>query len=136
MIVKEVMSTQVLTVPPTATIAETATVMGTRGVGSALVMDGDQLVGIFTERDALRAVASDFGAAHHLVTQFMTRKPATVSPDMPTHEALDTMLGRGFRHLPVVEAGMVIGLVSLRDLTVKSGKGARGARSRPCRPLE
>src|ERR1700693_3355835 len=104
MVVKEVMSTEVLTVPLTATIAETATVMGKRGVGSALVMDGDQLVGIFTERDALRAVASDFGAAHHLVTQFMTPRPSTVSADMPTHEALDMLMKRGFRHLPVVEA--------------------------------
>jgi CBS domain-containing protein len=126
MIVKEVMSTEVLSVPPTATIAETATVMGTRGVGSALVMEGDELVGIFTERDALRAVASDFGAAHHPVTQFMTRKPSTVSPDTPTHEALDIMLGRGFRHLPVIEAGMVIGLVSLRDLTVSLEKELEG----------
>ena len=118
MLVKEVMSTEVLTVPTTATIAETATVMGTRGVGSALVMDGGDLVGIFTERDALRAVASDFGAANHPVTQFMTRKPATVVADTGTREALDIMLGRGFRHLPVVEADVVVGIVSLRDLTL------------------
>lgn len=126
MIVKDVMSTEVLTVPLTATIAETATVMGKRGVGSALVMDGDQLVGIFTERDALRAVASDFGAAHHLVTQFMTPRPSTVSADMPTHEALDTLMKRGFRHLPVVEAGAVIGLVSLRDLTASLERELEG----------
>ena len=118
MLVGEVMSTEVLAVPPTATIAETATVMGTRGVGSALVMDGPELVGIFTERDALRAVASDFAAANSPVTQFMTRKPSTVTASTSTREALDTMLGRGFRHLPVLDAGKVIGMVSLRDLTV------------------
>jgi CBS domain-containing protein len=116
-IVKEVMSTEILAVAPGATIAETATVMGTRGVGSALVMEGDTLVGLFTERDALRAVASDFGAAQHPVTQFMTPGPATTTPETSTREALDIMLERGFRHLPVVEGGRVIGMVSLRDLT-------------------
>ena len=116
--IKDVMTTEILAVAPEATIAETATVMGTRGVGSALVMDGDTLVGIFTERDALRAVASDFGAANNPVTQFMTRGPATTSPDTATREALDIMLERGFRHLPVVEGGRVVGMVSMRDLTV------------------
>ena len=116
--IKDVMTTEILAVAPEATIAETATVMGTRGVGSALVMDGDALVGIFTERDALRAVASDFGAANNPVTQFMTRGPATTSPETATREALDIMLERGFRHLPVVEAGRVVGMVSMRDLTV------------------
>jgi CBS domain-containing protein len=115
--VKGIMSTEILAVAPDSTIAETATVMGTRGVGSALVMEGDELVGIFTERDALRAVASDFGAAQHPVTQFMTRGPTTTSPDTTTREALDIMLKQGFRHLPVLEGERVIGMVSLRDLT-------------------
>jgi CBS domain-containing protein len=121
-VVKQIMSTEILSVKPDSTISETATVMGTRGVGSALVMDGEDLLGIFTERDVLKAVGSDFGAAHHPVTQFMTRDPATVSPDTPAREALDTMLDRGFRHLPVVEGGSVVGIVSLRDLTASLGR--------------
>jgi CBS domain-containing protein len=115
--VREVMSTELLKMTPATTVAEAATVMGTRQVGSALVMDGETLVGIFTERDVLRAVASDFDAEHHSVSEFMTRDPSTVSPDEEAHGALSSMLAFGFRHLPVVEGGAVVGIVSMRDLT-------------------
>ena len=91
--------------------------MGTNHVGSALVMDGDVLVGIFTERDVLRAVASDFGASGRPVAEAMTASPATVPPDADAGEALDDMLERGFRHFPVVDDGRVVGIVSMRDLT-------------------
>ena len=72
------MSTDLVSVPPTATIAEAATVMGTHRVGSALVMDEHALLGIFTERDILRSLAGDFDAPGHLVSQSMTRSPRTV----------------------------------------------------------
>jgi CBS domain-containing protein len=115
--VRDVMSTELLKMSPDTTVAEAATVMGTRQVGSALVMDGETLVGIFTERDVLRAVASDFDAEHHSVSEFMTRDPSTVSPDEEAHGALSSMLAFGFRHLPVLEGGAVVGIVSMRDLT-------------------
>ena len=115
--IREVMSTELITVAPGATVAEAATVMGTNHVGAALVMDGDHLVGIFTERDILRALASDFDAAGHLVSHWMTRDPIVLAPDAATSEALDLMLDRGFRHVPIVEAGRVVGMVSLRDVT-------------------
>lgn len=115
--VRDVMSTEMLTVPPTTTVAEAATIMGTRQVGSALVMEGETLLGIFTERDVLRAVGSDFDAEHHPVSEFMTRDPSTVSPEEEAHGALSSMLAFGFRHLPVVEGGAVVGIVSMRDLT-------------------
>jgi CBS domain-containing protein len=115
--VREVMSTELLMVTSATTVAEAATVMGTRHVGSALVMEGDALVGIFTERDVLRAVASDFDAEHHSVSEFMTRDPSTAAPDEEAHSALSSMLAFGFRHLPVLEGGTVVGIVSMRDLT-------------------
>ncbi len=90
--------------------------MSTRQVGSALVMDGETLVGIFTERDALRAVGSDFDAEHHAVSGFMTADPSTIGPDAPATEALESMFAFGFRHLPVVEDGRVVGIVSMRDV--------------------
>ena len=102
---------------PATTVAEAATLMGTRQVGSSLVMDGDALVGIFTERDVLRAVASHFDAEHHSVSEFMTADPSTVSPDEDAHGALSSMLAFGFRHLPVIEGDAVVGIVSMRDLT-------------------
>lgn len=115
--VREVMSTDMVIVPPATTVAEAATIMGTRKVGSALVIDGASLLGIFTERDVLRAVASDFDAEHHAVSEFMTRDPHTARPDEDIHDALSSMLAFGFRHLPVTEHGDVIGVVSMRDLT-------------------
>ncbi len=110
------MSTDLVVVPPTATIAEAATVIGARGVGSALVMDGPELLGVFTERDVVRAVAQHFDGSEHQVHLWMTRDPITIGPDASTADALDTMLEHGFRHLPVLEGGSIVGMVSMRDL--------------------
>jgi CBS domain-containing protein len=115
-LIRDVMSTQLVVVEPDLTVAAAATVMGGRHVGAALVMEADSLVGIFTERDVLTALGSDFDAAGHLVSQWMSRKPTTVVPDLDAREALDLMLEAGYRHLPVVEDGKVLGVVSIRDL--------------------
>jgi CBS domain-containing protein len=115
--VGEIMTGSVFSIEPTMTVAEAATVMGERKIGSALVMDGDNLAGIFTERDIVRALGEHFDAAGHPVSEWMTADPMTVPPDTPTKEALQTMLERGFRHLPVAEGDRVVGIVSMRDLT-------------------
>lgn len=113
----EVMSTKLISVDPSATVAEAATVMGERHVGSALVMEAGQLVGIFTERDIVRALSQHFDAPGHQVSHWMTRGPTTVGTATTVEEALDLMLSKGFRHLPVDEAGTVVGIVSIRDLS-------------------
>ena len=115
--IREVMSTVLITVEPAATLAEAATVMGQHHVGSALVIQDGTFIGIFTERDVLRALASDFDAAHHSVSQWMTSNPASVNPGADTKEALELMLTHGFRHLPVLDGGEVVGVVSIRDLS-------------------
>jgi CBS domain-containing protein len=114
--IRDVMSGQIVSVEPTTTVAEAATVMGSRGVGSALVLDGGDLRGIFTERDILRALAADFDAAGHPVSHWMTPDPVTTEAGSDPGDALDLMLAKGFRHLPVVDDGRLIGVVSLRDL--------------------
>lgn len=114
--VRDVMTTDLVTVEPSASVAEAATVMGGRHVGSAIVLGEGGVSGIFTERDVLRALATDFDAAHHAVEQWMTHGPATITPEAGVREARDLMLERGFRHLPVVEDGNLVGIVSLRDL--------------------
>jgi len=115
--VGEIMSKDLITVDPEATVAEAATVMGEHHAGSALVMGNDSLHGIFTERDILRALGEHFDAAGHPVSHWMTRNPVTIDADADVHEALERMLTGGFRHLPVMEGGRVAGLVSMRDLT-------------------
>jgi CBS domain-containing protein len=119
----EVMSRSLLTVPPTATVAEAATLMSTNHVGSALVCEDERLLGIFTERDIVKALASDFDAAGGQVTGWMTADPTTLGPGASVAEALDLMLEQGFRHVPVVDGERVIGIVSLRDLTARSSRG-------------
>jgi CBS domain-containing protein len=113
---REVMTSELTTVAPEATVAEAAQLMSVRHVGSALVMEAGRLVGIFTERDIVRALGSDFDAAGHTVEASMTRSPTTLPAGATTSEALDLMLSSGFRHLPVVEGDAVVGVVSLRDL--------------------
>lgn len=115
--VAELMSGAVLSVAPTATVAEAATMMGERRIGSALVMEDDTLLGIFTERDIVRALGQHFDAAGRPVSEWMTADPVTVSPDTPAEQALRTMLDGGFRHLPVTDGGKVVGVVSIRDLS-------------------
>jgi len=115
--IREIMSTDLVSVSPTATVAEAATVMGGHHVGSALVMDDEELVGIFTERDILKALSQDFDAPTHQVTNWMTRDPKTVRPDTSVNEALQLMLSEGFRHLPVCDGARPVGIVSLRDVS-------------------
>ena len=117
--VRDVMRSDLVAVPPSTTVQEAARAMVHGHVGSALVMDGDRLVGIFTERDIMRAMAqgaADAARVSH-VDHWMTQDPVTVGPDAPVGEALDMMLFRGFRHLVVVEGEKVAGVVSMRDLS-------------------
>jgi CBS domain-containing protein len=115
--VGDIMTSSLFTIEPSTTVAEAATVMGERRIGSALVMEGDDLLGIFTERDIVRALGQHFDAAGHPVSEWMTADPLTVSAATPAEEALRTMLDRGFRHLPIAEGDRLVGIVSMRDLT-------------------
>ena len=115
-------SGSILSIGPDTTVAEAATVMGERRVGSALIMDGDRLAGIFTERDIVRALGAHHDAAGHPVVEWMTADPITIEPATTVDEALRMMLERNFRHLPIVEEGRVLGIVSMRDLTAAAGR--------------
>src|SRR6202165_2354773 len=114
--VREVMTTRLQTVSPSTTVGEAVALMAQHKIGSTMVMDGTRLVGIFTERGTVRAISQSHDAPGHEVSSWMTRDPKTVGPDEDAEHALRTMLDSGFRHLPVVEAGEVVGMVSIRDL--------------------
>jgi CBS domain-containing protein len=85
-------------------------------VRSLVVLERGQLRGILTEHDITRAVADGTDTGAVSVWEYMTRDPATVTLDTDVHDAVRTMLEFDFRHLPVVQAGAVVGMVSLRDL--------------------
>jgi CBS domain-containing protein len=103
-----------LTVEQETTLVEAAAAMTGRRVGAVLVVSGARLTGILTERDVLRAVAS--GNVGGQVADWMTRNPETVDADESTEQAGVVMIHGGFRHLPVLDGGTPIGIVSIRDL--------------------
>ena len=110
-------STTVFSVPVTVTVSEAVHEMNRRKIGSVLVMEGGVLVGIFTERDVLmRVVAADRDPKTTPVAHVMTRSPVTIPSSMTIEEVMDMHSGKHFRHLPVVENGRVIGMISVRDI--------------------
>ena len=116
-VIGEVMSRQLVTVEPPTSVAAAVTLMGMHRVGAVLVMEHGRLEGIFTERDLVRAMSHDIGASSQPVSQWMTRNPVTVGPEASVEQALEIMLARHFRHLPVMEGGSLVGVVSIRDLS-------------------
>ncbi|HZC99119.1 MAG TPA: CBS domain-containing protein [Actinomycetes bacterium] len=90
--------------------------MQDRQVRSLVVIAGRRFVGILTEHDVARAVADETDAGLVTVGDYMTGQPATVSLDSDVREVVRTMLELDCRHLPVVHAGVVVGMVSLHDL--------------------
>ena len=113
--VSEHMASDVLTVEPTTTLIAAVQAMNARHVGAALVLENDRLVGVFTERDVLRAVGDGL-VAETVVGDWMTRGPETIEPDESAEHAAVLMIHGGFRHLPVVADGKVVGILSIRDL--------------------
>lgn len=104
-------------VPPTADLDHAMRVMTAEGVGAVLVTDADgQLVGILTERDFLTKIAGSDVLALLPVAQFMTRDPETVRPIDPLAFAVRQMDAGNYRHLPVVDDGKPVGVISVRDV--------------------
>jgi CBS domain-containing protein len=114
-LIAEHMTRDLLTVGPDEGLGAAAQRMAGRGVGAVLVMEGERLVGILTERDMLRAVAQGFKDEAN-VADWMTRHPETIEASDSTEHAAALMIHGGFRHLPVLEEGSVAGIVSIRDL--------------------
>ena len=109
------MSRDLLTVDSALPLAEVAARMVERSVGAVLVLDGERLAGILTERDVLRAVARGI-REDAVVRDWMTTDPDTIEPGESTEHAATLMMHGGFRHLPVTEGDAVVGILSIRDL--------------------
>jgi CBS domain-containing protein len=105
-----------LTAPPQTTVSEAARLMATRNAGAVLVVEGESLVGIFTERDVVfRVIAKDLNPASTRLESVMTTSPLTLAPNRSYGHALLLMQENGFRHVPVVDNGRPIGIVSSRN---------------------
>jgi len=114
-LVADHMSSDLLTVAAADRLGEAAKRMVARGVGAVLVLDGDRLEGILTERDLMRAVAGGYSDEAR-VSEWMTRHPETIDVSDETDHAASLMIHGGFRHLPVMDERRVAGIISIRDL--------------------
>jgi oxalate---CoA ligase len=117
------MSSPVLTVGPSATIANASALMDARQVGSILVVDGKRTIGILTERDLVRFLASGADPATTPIGDYMTPDPETLEPGEAAIDVLRRLAARGDSHLPVVSHGELVGIVSTRDLFMKIERG-------------
>ncbi len=115
--IREIIAGQeLLTAPASMTVAEAARLMRQRNVGAMMVVDGDKLAGVFTERDALfRVVAAGLDVGNTPLSVVMTKNPQSIAPDRSFVQALGMMHEGRYRHLPVVENGRPVGMVSVRD---------------------
>jgi CBS domain-containing protein len=105
-----------VTAPGKTTVGEAARLMQQHSVGAVLVVENGKLVGIITERDALfKVMAKRLDPESTRIVDVMTRNPQTIHPDKSFEEALQIMHASSFRHVPVVEDGRPIGMVSARD---------------------
>lgn len=108
---------QPLIAEPSTTVAEAAERMSRLKCGSILVCESNRLCGIFTERDLLtRVVAAGRNPQETTLREVMTSDPDTVDANAPLKDAIRLMDEFNYRHLPVVERGRIIGVISLRDV--------------------
>lgn len=106
----------ILAAPANTTVLEATLLMKRSKFGALAVVDQGRLVGIFTERDALfRVLGERRNPETTLLAEVMTRNPQTIHPDRPFGHALHMMYEGGFRHVPVIENGRLVGMISARD---------------------
>ncbi|HEX9311395.1 MAG TPA: CBS domain-containing protein [Actinomycetota bacterium] len=114
--VSEIMTKAAVIDQPDDTLVEAARKMWHQQTGSLLVLDGEDLVGIITERDILKAVAAGTSLDQTRISEAMTKDPVTVGPGTSLREAAKVMADRWIRHLPVLDGGRLVGVLSQRDL--------------------
>ncbi|MGA2189510.1 MAG: CBS domain-containing protein [Steroidobacteraceae bacterium] len=108
---------QIFSVAPTDSVLHAIEIMATRHVGALLVMTQGSLLGIISERDyARKVILKSRSSSDTQVEEIMTASPTTVSPQDTVHRCMELMTEGRFRHLPVVESGRVVGMLSIGDL--------------------
>ena len=110
-------SSKLLSIAPDASVLDALILMAEREVGALVVLDGDELAGIFSERDYARKVIL-FGKSSKdtAVSEIMTRKVVCVRPEQSVEECMALMTDKRIRHLPVLQGNTVIGVISIGDV--------------------
>jgi CBS domain-containing protein len=116
-LVRDVMTAPVVGLSESSTLVEAAQHMRFSDIGDVLVVEGDQVRGIVTDRDiVIRAIAEDRDPNTTTVGEIASRDAVTISPDQPAADAVELMRSHALRRLPVVEDGHLVGVVSLGNL--------------------
>jgi CBS domain-containing protein len=121
--VSEIMSTDLVTVGPEYNVADVASLMRSKRIGSVIVLEDDRVLGILTERDILGVVGSGEDPKNVAAHEALTDDLVTIGPDAPVEVAAQEMVRAGVRHLPVISERDLLGIVSMRDLVRLSVRG-------------
>ena len=118
--IREVMTPEPVTVATTTSLEQAARHMRDAGIGNVIVLEGEQITGILTDRDiVVRAVAEGWDPSQTPVGDVASRELTTIAPDETVDAAVALMRERSIRRLPVVESGRPVGIVSLGDLALE-----------------
>jgi CBS domain-containing protein len=132
MLVGEIMHSDVKTASTSDSFADVAKTMRSNGISSVVVLDGKKLEGIVTERDIVNLVAEGGDPNTTTVEQGMTRGDlVTVGPRTELSDAAEQMVSRNIRHLPIVDGEIVVGIVSIRDMTRWAAEELAGGHELP-----
>lgn len=118
--ISEVLSTKpikdVITVAPDATVRELVALLAQHNVGALVVCEDERLAGIVSERDVVRRLQEDESVLDRPVSSIMTTEVTTCAPDMRVNDLMQVMTTGRFRHMPVLEEGRLVGIVSIGDV--------------------
>lgn len=126
MIVRNVMHKDVVTIRPNLSLREASKIMSKFGIGSLVVVEDENLVGIITSTDIIKAIAEGKDVDNTLVSEVMSKDVITVDPDESLEEAVEKMMERNIKRLPVVEGGKLIGIITASDIIVVEPKLIEG----------
>lgn len=123
--VGEIMTPGPLVLGPDATAVDAARAMRDINVGSVLVVDGEELIGIVTDRDiVLRVIAENVAPGSAMLSSISTPADVVAAPDDPVGDVVRLMRDRAVRRVPVVDGGVPVGIVSLGDLAIEQDHGS------------
>jgi len=116
-LLKDIMVRKVITIDPDKTARDAARLMADNNISSVIVMKGDEIVGIVTERDLVRKVcANDIPSSKVNIVSVMSSPVITAESDLPIEAAVQRMFNNRIRRLPVVENGKLVGIVTISDI--------------------
>lgn len=134
--VRDVMTTDIISLDANSSVQEAAMLMKKFNIGSILLMQNNKLTGIITDRDiVMRLTAENINPGESKLKDFMTQSPVTISPDTDIHLAASIMAEHQIRRLPVVQNDQLLGIVTLGDLAVEATQEAEHVLHNVSKPI-